>query len=234
VLPAGRTGHQLAPHSAVLADAHPHWRPDHYELELPGTRVRFDFSVCKLLEFDEAQLRASREPAAVVVLAHLAAQRAKRDDQGRLAMKWELTRRLYRMGLAKADILQLFRLIDWLMRLPENLERRFRERLSKSEAKRVMPYITSIERFGIEKGRKQGRAEGRQEGQLLNCRQNILDLIEVRFGRVPRVIRQRVNTEVDLEKLRRWLREAAIISSLAELPLCFDRAHNTRAPKGRG
>ena len=25
---------------AVLADAHPHWRPNHYEIDVPGTRLR--------------------------------------------------------------------------------------------------------------------------------------------------------------------------------------------------
>ncbi|SPE61001.1 hypothetical protein SBV1_590019 [Verrucomicrobia bacterium] len=35
---------------AVLADADPNWRPAHYEKALLGTRVRFDFSVCKLLD----------------------------------------------------------------------------------------------------------------------------------------------------------------------------------------
>lgn len=49
---------------AILADSDPRWRPGRYERESPGSRVQFDFSVCKLLDLvtDEAGLRANREP----------------------------------------------------------------------------------------------------------------------------------------------------------------------------
>ena len=54
---------------AILADADPNWRPTHYEMVAPGSRVRFDFSVCKLLDLvaDDVRLKASREPSAVIV-----------------------------------------------------------------------------------------------------------------------------------------------------------------------
>jgi hypothetical protein len=106
---------------AILADADPQWRPAHYEMAGPGSRVRFDFSVCKLLDLvaDEPTLRVSREPSAVVVLANWAVQQAGKNDEQRLALKWDLTKRLYEIGLGKADILELYRLVDWLLKLPK-------------------------------------------------------------------------------------------------------------------
>ena len=168
-----------------------------------GTRVRFDFSICKLLDLaaDEAALRASQEPAAIVVLANWAAQQAGRDAERRLALKWELTRRLYEIGLAKADILELFRLVDWLVKLPRELEARFRQQVHEFEANHVMPYVTSIEQHGIEKGI--------EKGQLMTFRQNILDLFDLRFGAAPEATRERVNAETDLDKLREWHRLVA-------------------------
>src|SRR6266704_3565794 len=130
-------------------------------------------------------MRASREPAAVVVLANWAVQQAGRDDERRLALKWDLTRRLFEIGLQKTDILELYRLVDWLMKLPDELEERFRRQVREYEQEKNMPYVTSIEQYGIEKGMEKGMEKGRAEGQLIACRQNILDLIEARFGAVP-------------------------------------------------
>jgi predicted transposase/invertase (TIGR01784 family) len=49
--------------------------------------------------------------------------------------------------------------IDWLMRLPTDLEYQFKAQLDQYEQERQMPYITSIERMGIEKGREEERKE---------------------------------------------------------------------------
>ena len=52
---------------------------------------------------DEQQLKASREPSAIVVLANWAVQQAGKDDERRLGLKWDLTRRLFEIELKKAD-----------------------------------------------------------------------------------------------------------------------------------
>src|SRR5258708_496052 len=133
----------------ILADTDSQWRPSRYEMESPGTRLCFEFSSCKLLDLtaDIERLAESREPAAIVVLANSAVQQAGKDDQRRLALKWDLTRRLYELGFAKTEILELYRLIDWLLKLPSDLEARFRQQLVEFEQKKVMPYITSMEQF---------------------------------------------------------------------------------------
>src|SRR5438128_12698048 len=113
---------------------------------------------------DEARLGASSEPSAIIVLANCTVQQAGKDDQRRLARKLDLTCRLYEIGLQKADILELFRLIDWLMKLPKQLEAQLRRQLYEYEKEEKMPYITSIEQFGIEKGME----------QIINCRENII------------------------------------------------------------
>jgi predicted transposase YdaD len=72
---------------------------------------------------------------------------------------------LYEAGLDRQQILELYRLLDWLMRLPEGLEREYKEQLTEFERSRSMPYITSIERMGRDEGRRAGRQEGREEGR---------------------------------------------------------------------
>lgn len=46
----------------------------------------------------------------------------RRDAQARFAQKLQLTRRLYECGLPRQTIIDLYRFLDWLMRLPEDLE----------------------------------------------------------------------------------------------------------------
>jgi hypothetical protein len=194
---------------AILADADPNWRPSHYELASPGTKVRFDFSTCKLLDLvaDEARLKASREPAAVVVLANWALQQTGKDAERRLALKWDLTRRLFEIGLHKSEILELYRLVDWLVKLPQELEARFMDQLFKFEQQKNMLYVTNAERFGIEKG------------QIMAQRQSILDVLEARFGSIASQVRQRVEAESDLTLLREWLRLAGTCVNLEEFKI---------------
>jgi len=58
--------------------------------------------------------------------------------------KLALIRRLYERGYERQAILDLFRFIDWVLELPEDLEAHFQVELAKFEAERNMPYITSI------------------------------------------------------------------------------------------
>ena len=100
--------------------------------------------------------------------------------QGRKLLKWELTRRLYERGYGKKDVLEIFRLIDWLMVLPESLKVAFREQLMQYEQDKAMPYLTSIEVLALE--------EGRQEGQ---CR-IVQRQLERRWGSLSSAVEQRL------------------------------------------
>lgn len=202
----------------VLADDHPGWRPDHYESAKWGCRVRLDYPICKLLDLKEttALRNPGNNPAAVLVAAQLAALETTRDWPARKERRWALTRRLYESGFGKQDILELYRLIDWLMWLPEDLTLAFRQQVLEYEAEVRMPYVTTTER--------QARAEGRQEGRQEAAQDNILDLLELRFGQVPYRLREQVKTPRDSAALRALLREAALTPSLDAF-----RAHLTQA-----
>src|SRR5579863_4788935 len=107
-----------------------------------------------------------------------------------------VVRRLYRLGYDHSQITQLFRFIDWVMRLPDDLERRFRAELRAYEEENHMPYVTSMERIGREEGRQEGLVEGRQEGfvegRQLGLREGLLDGIELalaqKFGEAGQAI----------------------------------------------
>lgn len=134
---------------AILGDDRPNWRPATFGYTLWGCALRLDFPTVKLLDYDPAILDASTNPCATVVLAHRLAQATRRDPAGRLDAKLTLARRLYRQGLSRAEIIRLYRFIDWLLRLPEDLEQEAWRQIKAFEEEQQMAYITSAERFGI-------------------------------------------------------------------------------------
>jgi predicted transposase YdaD len=76
------------------------------------------------------------------------------------------------------DIINIFLVLDSMMRLPESLEVTLRDELRQFEEENQMPYISSIERIG----RQEGRREGRQEGQHEKAKNLIQSLLKSRFG----------------------------------------------------
>jgi flagellar biosynthesis/type III secretory pathway protein FliH len=122
--------------------------------------------------------------------------------------------------------------IDWILRLPPALEQEFLKEIYTYEKARQMPYITSAERFGIQKGIEQGREEGieqgreegieqgREEGREEGIRRGeailLLRLIELRFGAADQDVMQRIH-EADSETLLRWSDRVLTAQSLSDL-----------------
>jgi hypothetical protein len=195
---------------AVLADADPGWRPSDYRYELWGCRLRLEFPMVKLLDYESrrAELENSDNLFAVVVLAHLQSQRERHNPEGRLLSKLALIRRLYERGYERQAILDLFRFIDWVLELPEDLEIRFEAELEQLEEERRMRYVTSIERRGIEKGLQQGL---QQEASLL-----LRKLLTRRFGELPAWVEERLESG-SREELEHWVERVLDAQRLEEV-----------------
>ncbi|MFP4184439.1 MAG: hypothetical protein ACLFRW_07655 [Halorhodospira sp.] len=187
--------------AAVLADTSPSFRPDRHAYERLGCGLQFWFPVAKLLDWEDrwSELEADPNPFASVVLAQLVAKRVS-DAHKRKVLKTELTRRLLDQGYSRDDTLQLLRLLDWFLQLPENLEAEYHAELHELEEAYKMPYVTSFERAGEERGLQKGRQEGRrEEGSEL-----LLLLLRDKFGsEAAERYRQRVE-QADEETIRAW------------------------------
>jgi hypothetical protein len=142
----------------VLADDEPGWRPTEFRSTLFGCESGIRFPAVKLLGFAarEAELEASTNPFAKVVLAHLKARQTQGKPADRHAWKLRLVRGLYECGYSAKDVRELFRLIDWLMELPPALASVFRNELDRIQQEKRMPYVTSIERLGRCDGMRKG------------------------------------------------------------------------------
>ena len=147
------------------------------------------FPSVKLLDYRArwAELEGSGNPFAVVIQAHLKTQETRQAPEERYRVKLALAKSLYQRGWSRTDILELFRFIDWMLRLPEALEERLWSEIRRFEEVQKMPYVTSVERIGIRKGIAQGLEKGLEQG-LERERQLLLRLIHKRFG--PEVARQ--------------------------------------------
>ena len=153
------------------------------------------------------ETEASRNPFALVVMAQLQAQATQRRPTTRLQAKVQLIRHLYTRGWTRQEILDLLRFLDWVLTLPEALEQQFQVALAQVEAETHMPYITSIERMGIEKGIQQGRQEGRQQGLQEGFQQGevfvLTHLLTRRFGPLPGWATERL-AQASREELEQW------------------------------
>ncbi len=150
----------------ILTDDNPDWRPVEYRQELFETETAFRFKAVKLIDYEArwAELETNPNVFAVVTMAHLRVISTKKDIGTRLDWKLHLTKLLYERGYDKLTVLKLFKFLDWLVWLPKELQRHYKEELIRYEEEKRMPYITTIERMGIEQGRTEGRVEGRVEG----------------------------------------------------------------------
>ncbi len=141
----------------VLTDHHRRWRPKEFRYDLLGTRLSLRFSLVKLLDYQGRweELERSDNPFAIVVMAHLRMLETERDVRRRLEWKLILTKMLYDRGYGERDVIDLFRFLDWLIFLPADLQREYRDEIERFEEERKMPYVTTIEQMGIEKGLQQ-------------------------------------------------------------------------------
>jgi Domain of unknown function (DUF4351) len=158
---------------AILCDESEHWRPQSYGVDYPDTRLNFEFGVVKLLDWRNRmdELESSDNLFAIVVMAHLKVHETKRSSQNRKAWKFNLTKALYERGYERQQILDLYRFIDWVMILPEAIEKEFWQELQAFEEERKVTYVTNAERFGFERGVQEGRQEGLQSERALILRQ---------------------------------------------------------------
>jgi hypothetical protein len=69
----------------------------------------------KLLDFSAKILTESNNPFAVIIAAHRETQKARQNPEIRYQEKLAIATSLYRRDYERRDILELLRLIDWMM-----------------------------------------------------------------------------------------------------------------------
>ncbi len=197
---------------AILSDRSPNWRPQHYEHEAFDCRLQFDFPMVKLLDYRDkvAELEHSNNPFALVVLAHLRSLFSR--GQAKKEFKKHLIRLTWQRGYSKKQTGQLLRVVDWMMILPEDLERELRRELAAEEQQYMKQYVTSWERMAKE----EGILEGQVKGKLEALRGALQETLQLRFQRIPDDVVETINHITELERLQALHREAVLCPKLED------------------
>ncbi len=185
----------------VLADGDPRWRPRSFHNQLPGTTMGISFAIAKLSDYAGQidMLKAPRNPFAQVTLAHLFTQQTRQNADDRFAAKWQLSKLLFQRGWSKKRIIILFKAINWMMTLPEELEERYWRNIRLLEQERKMEYVSSLEQMFINTGEKKGLAKGRAEGAARLLEEQLTQ----RFGPISQTTRRKLS-KASLEQLTVW------------------------------
>jgi hypothetical protein len=113
---------------AVLTDDRLDWCPDHFSYGRWGSTTEIRFPVIKLIDHAKhsEDLEHNSNPFAAVVLAHLKALETRGEPATRSQWKLRVVKGLYDRNWSSEVVRQVFRLIDWIMVLPPELEEGFR------------------------------------------------------------------------------------------------------------
>ncbi len=187
---------------AILADEQADWRPTRFGQELWGCAVEMRYPIVKLLDWRarDEELAASVNPFAVVVRAYLAAQETAGAAEARGRAKIGLIRGLYGQGHERGLVLELLRLIDWLVALPPEQERLVAQELEQIEEEQRMAYVTSWERMGLVDGQRMA----------------LLKMVRARFGTVPEALERHIGA-ANQETLDHLIDRISMVASLDEL-----------------
>ncbi|OFA07806.1 transposase [Duganella phyllosphaerae] len=220
---------------ALLTDDNRYWRPTGFGWRQLGCTMQLDFPIAKMHDYAYviADLANQDNPFALVSAAHLLAQNTRNDAHRRRIAKWRLTKMLYERDWDRQRIIDLYRVMDWIMRLPPALEQRLRTGIVQFERRSDMTYLSSIERIGMEigereglkrgldegrkrgldEGRKQGIDEGLQQGQRRGAADMLALVLKARFGPLDPSAQSRIDA-ADTRQITRWAENSVHADSL--------------------
>ncbi|RUT01600.1 hypothetical protein DSM106972_066970 [Dulcicalothrix desertica PCC 7102] len=189
----------------VLGDNDPNWRPTSFGYSRWRFNTSTEYPMVKLLDFQSRwdELERSKNPFAVVIMAHLSTLDTFGKDQQRFQSKLSLVRGLYERGYNRNEILELFRLIQWMMVFPRELEADFKQEFTRILEERRMPFYTDFEIDGMVKA----------------SRESVATAIETRFETVPPQVSARLGEIEDVNVLKQLLKDAITTASLQEFQI---------------
>jgi len=170
---------------ALLTDADSQYRPTMFRVSRWGFELSFKFPIIKLIDYKDQwhRLEKSTNPFSIVVMSFLKTLETQGNEQDRYSWKKRFLIELYDRGLTREIIFLLYKFIDIVMSLSEELDSKLTDEILRIEEDKKMAIITSAERAGIKKGKIEGKREGKREGRIEGLHEIIFDIFDIKFGK---------------------------------------------------
>lgn len=174
---------------AVLTDTQASFRPNSFYYELAGCSVQFNFATVKLLDWRERmdELLHHQNPFGLLIAAQLTAKLVK-DGKSRVDNLIGFYRLVIEKDLDRELIRRLIIFLEWMVHLPPDITAYYNECIELIEEETNMPYISLIERKGIE----QGIEKGIDKGRISTLQSTLQKLLQLKFGESATEYEQRV------------------------------------------
>ena len=199
---------------ALLLDANPSWRPDTFQMISPLKKekpfLEFRYHVVKLIDYTtrKEELQQRNDLFSKVILAQLTVMETRKNLALRVESKLSLIRQLLKLGLTNEETRQLYKFIDWLLIIPEDLMLTYNEQIQEVAEEWDVPYVsTSVKVAQIksrEEGLKTGLRKGRQEGKQEGIRMMLDRQIRRRFPHTVTARHLHLINDANVETLGLW------------------------------
>jgi flagellar biosynthesis/type III secretory pathway protein FliH len=117
-------------------------------------------------------------------------------------------------GYNEEEVGNLLRLMEWIMQLPEVLEKRYEALLEEVKRARGTSFLASFERRALLEGLQQGWEQGLQQGLQQGLAKGLITLLTDLYGEVPESLREQIMQIPSEEILQALYSEAARAGSL--------------------
>ena len=166
--------------------------------------VRFGFEVIPLWELDPREVIARGLKGVYPLLPLMKGE--GREVEGVLEESQRLILEEIEDRQERADAYVALRVLSEIV-YPGALVRRI---LQRREIMLESPFYREI----LEEGRATGLQEGMEKGMDERLREDVLEVLEVRFGRVPADVEEQVRRLRGRKTVEGWLRRAVVVESL--------------------
>ncbi len=194
---------------ALLTDTDVHFRPAEYKVQRDGFLLLFRFPLKKVIDYRGKDLDITLNPFGLVVQAYLKTLESEGNVTERYRWKKQFLLRLYDLGFGRETLYAIYRFIEWIMELPDELEDQLYYEIKEMEEEQKMTYITLAERKGIQKGKVEG------------LQQAILAVLEVKFGEAGLAYTNSVKNIDNLDVLENLLRKIEKTDNADQLNAIF-------------
>ena len=186
-------------------------RTETYREETLGLPVLdFQFQAVNLAGLSAWEFLKTRKPLAAALAALMDSR-----GESRAVLKARCMAAIAKSRVAEAKRILLLHCLDSYLALAGQEQQEYNALLTESQYVEASQMVTSFLMKARDEALREGREEGREEGR----KDSVLDLARIRFGRIPRIVSQRVKAAEDEGELRRLIAEIVAAESPSDLNL---------------